>query len=109
MPTLGIVILAVLVNDFEPMAPESTVRVKLLLALNAPSLTVKVMAVVPLCPATGVTVTVRLLALPPKTIFPLGTKVVFDELPLNPRLPAAVSGSPTVKLSGPTDVPTEVL
>ena len=34
--------------------------------------------------------------LPPNTIFPLGTKPVFEELPPSIRLPAAVSVSPTV-------------
>ena len=47
--------------------------------------------------AAGVTVTVRLAPLPPNAMFPFGTNVVFDELPLTVKLPAAVSASPTVK------------
>lgn len=45
------------------------------------------------------TVTVRLAPDPPKTMFAVGTSVVFDELPETVRLPAAVSWSPTVKAS----------
>src|SRR5438093_10562192 len=42
-------------------------------------------------------------------MFPFGTSVGLDELPLNVRLPAAVSTSPTVKPIGPTAVPAAVL
>ena len=36
--------------------------------------------------------------LPPKTMFALGTSVVFEELPLRDTLAAPVSASPTVKV-----------
>ena len=52
---------------------------------------------VPVWPAAGVRVTVRLEPLPPKPIFVFGTKIGLDELPLTFKLPAAVSTSPTVK------------
>src|SRR6266498_571463 len=42
-------------------------------------------------------------------MLPLGTSVGLDELPLNVKLPAAVSTSPTVKPIGPTAVPAAVL
>src|SRR2546428_5468675 len=75
-----------------------TVSVNGSLAVRLPSLTVTVITALPLWPAAGVTVTVRLAPLPPKTMFALGTRVVFPELPLTVRLPGAVSTSPTVKL-----------
>ena len=52
------------------------------------------------------TVTVRVAPLPPTTMFAFGTSVRLAELPLTVRVPAAVSASPTVKLSGPTATPT---
>src|SRR3954462_3019571 len=57
-----------------------TVRTKGSLALLTPSLTVTVIVDAPVCPDAGVTVTVRLAPLPPKTIFAVGTKVGFDEV-----------------------------
>src|SRR6266511_3277723 len=78
-----------------------TISTKVSLAVSAPSLTVTVIVAVPVCPAAGVTVTVRLAPLPPKTMLPLCTNVGLDELPLTVRLPAAVSTSPTVKLIAP--------
>ena len=47
--------------------------------------------------------TVRLEPLPPNTRLAFGTRVVFADEPLTVRLAAAVSTSPTVKLSGPVE------
>src|SRR3989442_14584593 len=77
-----------------------TVSVNGSLAVRLPSLTVTVITALPVWPAAGVTVTVRLAPLPPKTMFAFGTRVVFPELPLTTRLAAAVSASPTVNASG---------
>ena len=51
-----------------------------MLVPNRPSLTVSVMVAVPVCPAAGVIVTVRLAPVPPNTMLALGTRVRFDEL-----------------------------
>src|SRR5437899_2415459 len=75
-----------------------TISGKTELAVLVPSLTVTVMGATPVWPLAGVTVTVRLAPLPPKTRLPLGTSVVLEELPDRVRLPAGVSRSPTVKL-----------
>ena len=80
-----------------------------MLVLNWPSLTVSVIAAVPVCPDAGVSVTVRFAPLPPKAMFAFGTSVGFDEPPLSVKLPAGVSTSPTVKLIGPTAVPAVVV
>src|SRR6266545_4749724 len=86
-----------------------TVSTKVSFALNCPSLTLTVIVAVPDWLAAGVTVTVRLAPLPPKTMLPLGTNKVLPELPLTVRLPAAVSTSPTVKLNGPVATPIGVV
>ena len=102
-------------NEYAPTKPVAggplalTVKVNQVLLLNCPSLTATVMVAVPVCPPAGVTVTVRLAPLPPNTMFPLGTSVTSDELPLTVRLPAPVSTSPTVKLIGPAAVFTVVV
>src|SRR5437588_166769 len=57
----------------------------------------------------GVTVTVRLEPLPPKTMLLTGTSVGLDDVALSTRLLAAVSASPMVKLSGPVDVSSAVV
>ena len=69
---------------------EFTVRTKVSLVLNEPSLTVTVIVAVPLWPLAGVTVTVRLAPLPPKTMLAFGTRVVLLLLPLTFKEPAAV-------------------
>src|SRR3989442_10378624 len=74
------------------------------LALFTPSLTLTVIVASPVCPAAGLTVTVRLAPLPPKTMLLVGTSVAFDEFLLNVRLPTGVSTSPTVKLNGPVEL-----
>jgi hypothetical protein len=86
-----------------------TINPKLIGVLAVPSLTVTVIVAVPVWFAAGVTVTVRFAPLPPKTMFAFGTKVGLFALPLTVRLAAAVSTSPTVKLSGPTATPALVL
>src|SRR5436189_4149919 len=73
-----------------------TVSTNVSLALKLPSLTVNVIVAVPVWSDAGATVTVRFAPIPAKTMFPSGTKPVFDELPLRVRLPAAASTSPTV-------------
>ena len=75
-----------------------------MLVLLGPSFTVTVMVVLPVCPAAGVTVTVRLAPLPPNTIFPLGTSPGLDDTALNCRFAGAVSASPTVNGIGPVEV-----
>ena len=74
-----------------------TVRTKVSVASRSPSLTAIVMVAVPDLLATGVTVSVRFSAEPRKVMLELGTRAVFDELPLSVRSPAGVSTSPTVK------------
>src|SRR5437867_2516502 len=95
----GVAVIAVIVG-----AVARTVSVKLVVAVAAPSLTVSVMSAVPVSPDAGVMVTVRLAPLPPKARFALGTRIVFAELPLTVRLPAAVSASSTVKAMAPDAV-----
>ena len=87
---------------------EVTVTRKDVFVVSCPSLTVRVILVVPVCPGAGVIVTVRLDPLPPKTMFAFGTSVTFVEVPFTVRLAAAVSASPTVNASGPTGVPVVV-
>src|SRR5882762_5780691 len=79
-----------------------TVSTNVSLVLLAPLLTVTVIVAAPVCPATGVTVTVRFeaeppKAEPPKTILSIGTSVGLDDSPLNVRLAAAKSWSQIVK------------
>src|SRR6266513_509459 len=81
-----------------------TVTTKLVLVLLGPSFTVTVMVVLPVCPAAGVTVTVRLAPLPPNTIFPLGTSPRLDDAPLNCRFAGATCASPTVNGIGPVEL-----
>jgi len=95
-PESGIVIAPAFVKDFVPTNNELTVSANPVLALKAPSLTVTVIVAVPVCPAAGVSVTVRLLPLPSNTIPLCGTSVGLDELPLNVRLPTGESASATV-------------
>ena len=79
-----------------------TVSVKLELAVNpAPSVTVSVMVLVPLCPTAGVNVTVRDAPVPPNTMFTTGSNVVLLEAPATVSVVAGVIASPTVKASAP--------
>src|SRR5947199_132611 len=114
-----------LVNDAVPETDEVTVNTNVSLVVNAPSLTVTPIVAVPARFAAGVTVavrvavafwlsagltvTVRFAPEPPKTMFPFGTRAGLDELPLNVKLPAAVSPSPTVKLRAPVDVSSAIV
>ena len=75
------------------VAGELTVSRKLLLAVKEPSLTITVIVAVPASPATGVTVTVRLVPAPPKTMLFVGTKFVFAEDADRTRLATGVSRS----------------
>src|SRR4051812_27605108 len=81
-----------------------TVRTNVSLAVREPSLTVTVRVAVPFWLLAGVTVTVRLEPEPPKTMFPLGTRLGFEDAPLSDRFPGGVSRSPTVNATGPTRV-----
>lgn len=98
---------AVLRKPLLPLSPPElvTVRVKLVPAVRAPSLTVRVMVAEPDWPAAGVTVTVRLAPEPPKTMLAAGTKVVLEEAPLTVSEAAAVWAEPTVKASAPVLAP----
>src|SRR6185503_4440968 len=96
MPMSGIVMGAVLVTLSVSDAIELTVNTNVSLAVNAPSLTVTLIVAEPVCAAIGVTVTVLLAPLPPKTMFALGTRAGFEELPITVKLPTGVSVSPTV-------------
>ena len=71
------------------------------LTMLVPSLTEIVICALPAFPVAGVTVTVRFWPLPPNTILPVGTKVVFPDTAESARLDAAVSGSLIVKEMGP--------
>ena len=72
-------------------------------AVFVPSLTITVIGATPICPAVGLTVTVRLLPLPPKTMFILETSAEFDENPDKVRTDAGLSASPTVKAMPATE------
>src|ERR1043166_1973788 len=74
---------------------------KVSLALLVPSFTVTVMIAFPVWLVAGVTLTVRLLPEPPKTMLAFGTSVGLEEGPLTAKLPGAVSASFTVKARGP--------
>ena len=77
-----------------------TVSKKVSLAVPLlPSVTVKVIVLVPDKFAAGVTVTVRLVPAPAKTILAFGTKVVLLEVPDIVKAVDAVSTSPMVKVS----------
>jgi hypothetical protein len=73
-----------------------TISEKAALALFVPSLTVTVIGAIPNCPATGVRLTARFVALPPNTIPDRGNSDGFadDAERLNPA--AGVSASPIV-------------
>ena len=74
-----------------------TVTVKLVFVVNVPSVALSVIVEVPVCPLAGVTVTVRLVSVPPMTTFALGTKVVFDDALFTDRMDVFSSASPIVK------------
>src|SRR6266853_1946674 len=77
-----------------------TVRLKLVLVINPlPSVTVRVMVTAPFALVSGRMVSVRLELLPPRVMLAVETKPVFEELATSARAEAAVSASPTVKLT----------
>jgi hypothetical protein len=84
--------------------PGFTVTTKLVLVLLGPSFTVTVIVAVPVCPAAGVTVTVRLAPDPPNTILALGISTGLDDAALNCRFAAATCASPTVNGIGPVEL-----
>src|SRR5439155_3811293 len=85
------------------VGPGLSVATRFVLVLFGPSFTVTVMVALPVCPAAGVTVTVRLAPLPPNTIFPRGTSPGLDDAALNCRFAGAISASPTVNAMGPVE------
>src|SRR5262249_47213323 len=72
---------------------------------STPSPTVTVIVAEPVCPAAGVTVTVRFAPLPPNAMFALGTSVRFDDAPLSESVSTGVSTSATLKAIGPAAIP----
>ena len=75
-----------------------TVTAKVVLAVAAPSVTLSVIFAAPT--ALGVTVTVRLLPVPLKTMFVSETMLGAEETAVSVSDAAAVSVSPRVKLIG---------
>src|SRR5678816_4376192 len=80
-----------LVNDAVPGGAGFTVRTKFVLTSWGPSLTVTVITAVPICVGDGVTVKVRLLPLPPNTIFASCNSAGFEEDALNCNTSGTVS------------------
>ena len=85
--------------------PASTVTRKLRLPVAWPSLTRTVMLAVPLREAVGVTVTVRFVLLPPKTMPLRGINPVFEEVAAKVRLADEVSKSKTLNAIEPVFPP----
>ena len=81
-----------------------TVSTKESLAVRSPSLIVSVTVAKPVCPAAGVSVTVRFEPDPPRAMLLSGSRPGFDDEGVTARLAAEVSASPTVKLIGPSVV-----
>ncbi len=78
-------------------APSITANRKFVLVVKLPSLTTSVISASPIWPASGVSVTTRLLPLPPNTMSLADNRAESLELPESVRSAAAVSASPTVK------------
>ena len=88
----------------------TTVRTKVsLVEPELRSLTVTVIVTVPFWFAAGAILMVRFAPLPPRVMFPFGTRVVFDEVAETVRDAAGVSTSPTVKAISPVAVSSFVL
>src|SRR6476661_10522010 len=85
-----------------------TVRRKVLVAEVKPSLTDTEIVAVPEAFRAGRRVMVRLGPLPPKTMFPSGTRPWFEEVPLTVKSAASVSTSARVKGMGPRGVSSSV-
>ena len=86
-----------------------TVTTNVSLAVSVPSLTVTVIAAVPVWPDAGVTVTVRSAPLPPKAMFALGTRAVLLLPAVRVKADSAVSASPTVNAIAPVLAPTKTV
>src|SRR4029079_9719233 len=86
-----------------------TTSVKLLLALAAPSLTLKVISEVPAWSGAGVTVTARAVSVPDSTIADTGTITEFDATAETTRLLAGVSRSATENGIGPVELPWSIV
>ena len=83
-----------------------TVSTKLVDAVSPPpSITVSVMVARPLCPSTGVTVSVSAAPVPAKTILAVGTSVVLLEAPAIVSDVTGVRSSPTVNATAAVDEP----
>ena len=78
-----------------------TVRVKLSLWVAIPSFTITVIRVLPDIFVAGVTLTVRVMPLPPNVMLLIGTRLAFEDKAVRVKLPAGVSTSPIVKAIGP--------
>src|ERR1051325_2775881 len=87
---------------------EVTVRTKVSLAVEEPSLTVTVMVAEPNWLVAGAIVIVRAEPAPPIAILPFGTSVGLEDEALTCKLAAAVSRSPMVNPIGPTAVSSTV-
>jgi len=81
-----------------------TVTTKFVLALYCPSLTLTVIVTTPFWLAAGLTVTVRLDPLPPKTMLLVGTSVALDD-PCSRQTPRRTLRIPTVKPSAAVTCP----
>src|SRR5437899_200730 len=79
-------------------------RNEVLLVPPSPSAAVRVMVVAPSWLVTGVTVMVRFVPLPVRTMLVNGTSAGLLELAQSARLAAGDSGSCSVKAMGPTTV-----
>ena len=80
-----------------------------LLVPPVPSVTVSVIVVVPDCLASGVTVRARLVPVPPRRMFALGTSPGFEEKAVTARFAAGDSTSRTVKGSTPVAPPSSMV
>ncbi len=81
-----------------------TVNKKLVLAVREPSLTVRVIVALPVRPVAGVTVTVRLVPLPPRTMLAVGTRVGLEDPRETVKFVAEVWVSPTVNPNARVEV-----
>src|SRR4051794_4981096 len=77
-----------------------TLKWKNVEVIRMPSLTLIVTSASPTCPGKGVSVTVRLAALPPNTIPASDNTRGLEDEAVSPKLAAGVSTSPTVKGMG---------
>ena len=80
-------------SSAQPTATTDSTKVSW--AVSEPSVTLTVIVVLPAWPATGVSVTVRLVPEPPNAIPLLGTSAVFEELPetTTPEPPVCASST----------------